>query len=177
MSLKAAWARLWVLGQPRLVVRPFSQETVALREEQLGGRTQVEVQCVLDSFWLFNLVMDPRIPICNTLRLSEFPRLTKIGAQRVTYCVAFSIAVPCIQTYWVMLLGMKYTNAGIGQLWQYIKPWVRFSAILLFILRWEGVGLTNAALSGLELSQIHRNSPAFASLVLGLQVVCFWAFE
>lgn len=125
MSSKAFWATLWVLGQPRLAVRPFSQETCL---ERLDGRTQVEVQSVLlDSYWLFNLVMNPRILIWNTLHISEFPRFIKIGAQCVMYCVTSSIAVPHIQTHWVILLGMKYTNADIGQLWQYMKPWVSSS--------------------------------------------------
>lgn len=51
----------------------------------------------------------------------------------------------------------------------------------IFIVYFEvggyGMGLTNEALSGLELSQTHRNSPAFVFLVLRLQVACVWAFE
>lgn len=102
MSSKATWATLWVLGQPRLAVRPFSQET-GLGGRAVGwknpGRSSECSPRFLLTVWSYNGSKDI---IWNTLHISEFPRLTKIGAECVTYCVTSSIAVPHIQTYWVI---------------------------------------------------------------------------
>lgn len=124
MSSKATWATLWVLGQPRLAVRPFSQET-GLGGRAVGwknpGRSSECSPRFLLTVWSYNGSKDPYLKHSAYFRISQtyknWCRMCNI------LCNLFHNLFHSSAPYSNILgdiLGMKYTNADFGQWWQYM---------------------------------------------------------